>query len=232
MAIFCGPESNEDGIILCLDAGNPKSYPGSGTTWTDIAAGASGSLVNSPTYSSANGGSLVFNSSRVCTVSMDNLRPTSQITQECWFNISSNVTQVFIGSQYGTSSNNSYAIWLNAANTLAAGVNIGGTFNNQTVAYTLSTGVWYHFAHTYNGSTQVMYMNGVSVNSWGTSGAITYDTNNTLLAVGNDWNGSGYNTGASVGVVGNLAIVNIYNTALTAAQILQNYTAHRRRFGL
>ena len=53
-----------DGLVLCLDAGNSKSYPGTGTTWTDLSGrGNTGTLTNGPTYSSANGGSIVFDGS-------------------------------------------------------------------------------------------------------------------------------------------------------------------------
>jgi hypothetical protein len=64
MGVYAGPEINESGLVLCLDAGNTKSYPGSGTTWTDLSGnGNTGTLVNGPTYSSANGGSIVFDGS-------------------------------------------------------------------------------------------------------------------------------------------------------------------------
>ena len=50
-----------DGLALCLDAANSKSYPGSGSTWTDLSGnGNNATLTNGPTYSSANGGSIVF----------------------------------------------------------------------------------------------------------------------------------------------------------------------------
>ena len=61
MGVFAGPEVVEDGLVLALDAGNTKSYPGSGTTWTDLSGnGNNGTLTNGPTYSSSNGGSIVF----------------------------------------------------------------------------------------------------------------------------------------------------------------------------
>ena len=64
MGVYAGPEINESGLVLCLDAGNTKSYPGSGTAWTDLSGrGNTGTLVNGPTYSSVNGGSLSFNGS-------------------------------------------------------------------------------------------------------------------------------------------------------------------------
>ena len=49
------------GLVLHLDAARPASYPGSGTTWTDLSGqGNNGTLTNGPTYSSANGGSIVL----------------------------------------------------------------------------------------------------------------------------------------------------------------------------
>jgi len=49
------------GLQLYLDAGNASSYPGSGTTWTDLTVnGRNGTLTNGPTYSGTNGGSIVF----------------------------------------------------------------------------------------------------------------------------------------------------------------------------
>jgi len=168
----------------------------------------------------------------VITVSMDNLRPTSAITQEVVVYIDNNTTQVWIGSQYGTSSGNSYALWLNGANTLQGGVNTDGSLNNQGVTFAITVDKWYHFVHTYDGTTQRLYANGTEVHSWNTSGTIIYNSNNTLLAVGNDWNGSGYNVGASLGTHGKQDITKIYSRALTAAEVKQNYLHYKTRFNL
>ena len=54
------PRIITDGLVLCLDAANRQSYPGSGTVWTDLAGSNNGTLTNGPTFSSANGGSIVF----------------------------------------------------------------------------------------------------------------------------------------------------------------------------
>ena len=64
MAVGYNPKIITDGLVLCLDAGNTKSYPGSGTSWSDLSGqGNTGTLVNGPTYSSADGGSIVFDGS-------------------------------------------------------------------------------------------------------------------------------------------------------------------------
>ena len=49
-----------DGLVFYVDAGNSNSYPGSGTTWSDLIGSNDGALTNGPTFDSANGGSIVF----------------------------------------------------------------------------------------------------------------------------------------------------------------------------
>jgi hypothetical protein len=52
---------NSNGALLYLDAGQSASYPGSGTTWTDLSGnGRNGTLTSGPAYTSADGGSIVF----------------------------------------------------------------------------------------------------------------------------------------------------------------------------
>ena len=61
MAFNNGPKIITDGLVLCLDASDRNSYPGSGTTWYDVSSkNNDSSLANGPTYSSANGGSIVL----------------------------------------------------------------------------------------------------------------------------------------------------------------------------
>ena len=60
MAINAGPDVIEDGLVLCLDAGNNNSYPKSGTTWSDLVGTNNGALTNGPTFDAGNGGGIVF----------------------------------------------------------------------------------------------------------------------------------------------------------------------------
>ena len=61
MGLSHSPNIVTDVLVLCLDAANRRSYPGSGNSWLDLSGnGNNGTLTNGPTYSSANGGSLVF----------------------------------------------------------------------------------------------------------------------------------------------------------------------------
>ena len=60
MAFAYSPKILTDGLVFAVDAANKKSYPGSGTTWTDLAGSNDGTLTNGPTFNSGDGGSIVF----------------------------------------------------------------------------------------------------------------------------------------------------------------------------
>jgi hypothetical protein len=159
------------------------------------------------------------------------MSPTSALTQEVWFNfpIVPNAA-IFIGLQYGTSSNNTYALWRESSS-LYGGVNTSGSFSYIGIGTSYMSGnKWHHFVHTYDGSAQKLYLDGVLLNSANISGSIQYDANNTRVLIGADDNGSGYNTGASYPHSGKLNQVKIYNRALSASEILQNYNAQKKRY--
>jgi hypothetical protein len=95
MAFHCGPRQKSivtDGLVLSLDAGNANSYPGTGTNWADLSGnGLNGTLVNGPTYNSANLGSIVFDGTNdhVTVANNSLLNPTTTISVAAYFNISS-----------------------------------------------------------------------------------------------------------------------------------------------
>ena len=88
MSCGIGPDITTNGLILSLDAANRKSYPGSGTTWFDRSGnGINGILTNGPTFSAANGGSLVFdgiNDVVNTTTSIIDRSDGQEITVSCW----------------------------------------------------------------------------------------------------------------------------------------------------
>jgi hypothetical protein len=224
----------QQGLVLNLDAGNPYSYAGSGATWYDVSGNSfNATLIKTPIYNSDNGGVLNWNGlDQYTTVPMSSTLRVANITQEVWVYLSSTADQVFIGMQYGTGSNNSFALWLSGG-AFYFGVNTGGTFYQSSFS-TPSVGVWYHLVHTYGGSSQSLYINGSLIGTYSSAatGNITYDVNNTKLAIGADFNGTGYDAGPSLFVNGKMPVVKIYNIALSAAQVLQNYNATKGRFGL
>ena len=80
---YCTQQIVKDGLVLALDAGNTKSYPGSGTSWSDLSGqGNTGTLTNGPTYSSADGGSIVFDGTKTL-LSHHNLFSCAQSQSSC-----------------------------------------------------------------------------------------------------------------------------------------------------
>ena len=82
---FAGPDISESGLVLALDAGNSKSYPGIGTAWTDLSGrGGIGTLTNGPTYNSANGGSFSFDGIDDYVSSVSNLTLANNFSVSLW----------------------------------------------------------------------------------------------------------------------------------------------------
>jgi hypothetical protein len=164
-------------------------------------------------------------------VRSSSMSPTSGLTQEVWFNYPSvPTTAIFIGLQYGASTNNTYALWKENATTIMGGVNTSGSFSYIGMGTTNLVGNrWYHLVHTYDGSTQKLYLDGVLMTTGSQSGTIQYDVNNTRVLIGADDN-IGYNSGASYPHPGKMGQVRIYNRGLSAAEVLKNYNAQRKRY--
>ena len=87
MATLYSPKIVTDGLVLCLDAGNNKSYPSSGTAWNDLSGNNNnGTLTNGPTFTGSFGGSIVFDGTNdyVDLGNISQLKPTTQITVSAW----------------------------------------------------------------------------------------------------------------------------------------------------
>lgn len=215
-----------DGLVLCLDAANRRSYPGAGTIWTDLSGnGNNGTLTNGPTFSGANGGSIVFDGVDDFTSLSGTINLGSTFTILSWVKLSTLAGGEYI--VYGTDANGadnslgfiSNTVWLFATET--ADVNnfslIGGSI--------ASTNIWYCIGCTINGSTAKIYLNGVELNS--TTRAFTIGA----------WNSSGNSIGRRGSLAqryfpGNIASVQAYNRVLSITEIAQNYNAQKARFGL
>jgi hypothetical protein len=233
MAYRNGPKIITDGLVLCLDAAISKSYSGSGSTWYDLSGnGNNCTLFNSPVFLNDNRGCLDFDGSNDygSVTRNSSLSPISGLTEEVFINLDTNVA-VYIGLQYGTSSENSYALWYdgNSWNGL-----IRNSSGMQIIQYDIvpSTNIWYHLVHTYDGSNQKIYVNGDLKNTITTTGSITYDAGNTEITINADNNGSGYNTGKAGFLNGSMSMARIYNRGLLANEVRQNFNATRGRFGV
>jgi hypothetical protein len=208
-----------DGLILYLDAGITLSYPGNGTTWTDVnglGPKNNGTLNNGPTYNSANGGSIVFDGSDDY-VSCGNIMPSIAYTKCVWFNITQmNATNNLISG----GGNGTHYFYPAGGQYLRAGHFQGAEVQSNTA---ITDNVWYHGAVTFSTTSGfVIYQNGATV---GTNASTATFTGGNVVNIGS------YNPAENL-LRGRIGVAQVYNRVLSQTEILQNYNAQKSRFGL
>ena len=237
MGFYRGPNIVTDGLIYAIDAGSERSYSGSGTAVTAITGVGNGTLTNGAGFDSGNGGSWTFDGT------------------DDYIDFGNNLLVPGI-SQYDTITNFTIDVWVNW-DVFAAGTNDeiiswwktggntyldgflgtsragGGTAANPVirfgdgwadtgVTFTASTdvGKWFNIVAIKTSSNAYVYINGVleatkgSALSWGF----------------NDYPKIGRHPNIGEWLDGKVSNLKLYNTALTATQVLQNYNAQKSRF--
>lgn len=231
MALSHSPSIVTNGLVFCLDAGNTKSYVGSGTTWRDISTTRNnGTLVNTPTYSSTSGGYLGFASASSQYATATDLGSLTRWTVETIvrFTAAYNTkVAMVVGNQYNGASSLNFTIGTNNAPTnynIAVGFFDGAWRSTTGVAYAQNT--WIHIIGTYDGSVVRQFTNGTQVDSLNYVGT---PSSGGEIRINRRWDdivssGNLFDT--------NIAMVRIYNRTLTASEISQNFNALRGRFGI
>ncbi len=230
MAINYNPKIITDNLVLCLDAANPKSYPGSGTTWTDLSGrGNTGTLVNGVGYSSANKGSLVFDG--VDDYVTYNLANPYAETVIVW---AKSVTTTWNKDGWISSSRQANGHIIHPNNYYGATRDIEFYVLSSSVTFTqigrittLSDITIPHmYVYTTNGSNEhKVYIDGTLMITNTTS--ITRTTTPSPVST---WIGSDQQGGRNG--QGNVYNYFRYNRALSASEISQNYNATKSRYGL
>jgi hypothetical protein len=231
MAFNYSPKVVTDGLVLYLDAANPNSYVSGSTTWRDISRGGNnGILVNGPTYSSANGGSIVFDGVDDY-VALSNFSGiiTNNFTYTTYIRVSSlrnDINTIITNSGYST--NNGFRIYLNNFLT-----------SDRSIALEVYTNAYYNVYNTNMFANNEWFMVSVVVDR-DNSNAIIYK-NNTVIASGfipNNFNLNSNQWRIGISTTNNfpgrysMPISSLYNRTLTSSEILQNYNATKTRFGL
>jgi hypothetical protein len=231
MSTLYSPKIVTDGLVLHLDAANKKSYSGSGTTWTDRSGnGNNGTLINGPTFDSANGGGIEFDQTNdyvmIPNSSSIQLTANQSFTISYFINLDSitggnafmaSVMKGTFGSSYGhlLGTNNKYLLVYTDSD---SGVeqyvyNLLDDYENK----------WLQITQTYDGDRIYVYQNGGFYAQSGTGVQLTTNTNPLYL---------GSNGGSNYFLDGTMANVYLYNRALTSSEVAQNYNATKSRFGL
>jgi hypothetical protein len=225
--MFYGPKIITNGLVLYLDAANRNSYPGTGTTWTDLSGNNNnGTLTNGPTFNASNMGSIVFDGTNdyIYRSSLNNFN-SSTYTILLWgkfVSVSSSGILFNLGRSSGDADteaqlyyNNSRLVYWDYAGSIA--------FNFIQSSGTLSTNVYQYLGFTKNSTNGTFYINGYSSGT----GTAAFDANIST----NDFT-IGADIRDSINYVnGNISQFLLYNRVLTASEVLQNYNDTKSRFG-
>ena len=233
MGAYAGPDIVENGLVLALDAGNPKSYPSlfTGTTWTDLSGnGRTGTLSATGTgYSGLNGGSITF----------DGTDDFVQCTGSLTLTAATFIAWINRGTPIGESGR---AALLMSRTPTATGMNfypfqISGTYplflayhwNDTDTTYGWNSGLvipqsWSMCAITVTNSLATGYLYQASGLTTANNSTTHNPTTMSDIEVGRDSSGRYY--------TGSISQSLIYNRALSATEVAQNFNATRSRYGI
>jgi hypothetical protein len=236
MGVAGGPDLIQDGLVLDLDASDRNSYVSGSTTWFDLSGlNNSGSLINGPTFNSTNGGSIVFDGTNdYVNILNPSILQNQNLTVSTWIKPTAatnvitgiidydhGITQGWVLQSEDATSNRNYYFAYYDGSTFQPSSGIGTGKGVQ-----LTNSIWQNLIFTKNGTSIVGYLNSVQTyTSTASSGTIMYLANKNL------WLG-GVVSIAGRFYNGTIANTQIYNRALTAQEILQNYNAQKSKFGL
>jgi len=251
MASHAGPNIIEDNLVLCLDSGNTKSYPGTGTTWTDMINAHSATMKSPVDYQSIFGGVMHFAGGSPHTDDGSDeyvTLPTSALpnglgatsTIEIW-NYWDNASQpggTWPDAWYGALfTNSAEADWSSGAggdNGLIFGYNMivrknaSGSQINTSYSPQPATQTWHQHVLTLNSGTGTVYVDKSQVMSASTF-RTNYGQSNGTLGIGI---ADTYSSKPRGEFDGYISIVRIYDKVLSTAEIKQNFDATKRRYGL
>lgn len=217
---------SNSGLVLHLDAGNTASYSGSGTTWNDLSGNGSNVTLTNTTYSSANGGSIVFNGTTSYADFTANIGSTNVVTVEMWVKTNSltNPTGMYFG--FGL-----YDAWTSGGNigyNTSAG-DLQGVTSSQ-VDYLGIVGGWRHLVFVMNAGAKTN--NKIYVNGESQTMNQVYGTFNTANAGFNLGAGriSSWRNDLNWRMNMNVANFKVYNRELTQQEITNNFNANKSRF--
>ena len=232
MSYINGPKIITDGLILCLDAANDKSYPGSGANWNDLCGIQNGSMVNSPVFSQNGGGSIEFNGSNQYVDMNKNYIGSSEIqtttsnyTLEAWINVrTSQGTNLDADSIIGN--NSSYGVGMQVG--ISGGkpiINYGARSTNNFFGSVFEYNTWTHVALSrIHGASCKSYLNGQPDTSIASTELSVLSTSWGNMTIGNS---SPRITGYYDGYI---SVIRIYNKGLTDQEMLQNYITIKGRY--
>jgi hypothetical protein len=213
-----------NGLVLNLDASNTASYPGTGTTWTDLSGnGNHGTFISGTTFSSTNGGAMVFDGTSNNRIQTNLTTAFTDFTVGIWYKDNGSL-------EFGRLMDKDFVngFWLGrngaVANSWGGGIREAG--DPYGIYLTLTDGQWHFIVSVRSGTTHTIYGDGVTNKVANT--VVNTPLSSTSIAIGG-WSGGG--TAIQV-LKGSIPRVLIYNRALSEAEILQIFNATKAKYGL
>ena len=230
MAFYRGPRIVTSGLVLALDAANPKSYAYGSTLWNNLSGNLnSGSLINAPALNNDSYGSLVFNGTDQYINTQGSILPigTGDYCVDAWIKRTTNPANVSVGICAGVD-NNSFYFGFGRTYNGADGLRIGKSniADAENCAFTFIQNTWYHVAVVRVSSVVYFYINGQQQITQGSGTSAFAFLQSTTARIGSGGNASTI----LEPLYGSISSVKIYNRALSAAEIAQNYNAIGSRF--
>lgn len=228
MGTFYNSNIATDGLVLCLDAANPRSYPLSGTSWNDLSGNENhGTLINGPTFSNENGGSIVFDGSNDYINQPSPLLNLTDFSFSAWINGSGIIFGSGVEETWPR-----YWFFQQSGFTFRPTQVIGNGINYTISIPSPITSQWNMVSYVRSSSTMYAYQNGILVSTYSsfpTNALITYANWGQFIGkVKRDFN----QYTSELFFTGNIAQVSIYNKALSANEVRQNFNATRGRYGI
>ena len=231
MATFAEPNLVTDGLVFHMDAANLRCYSGTGLTAFGLVGGIGGTLTAGVGFTTRNNGSFTFaNTTDHINLGNPSALQGLQInmTLSCWFNQRANRQYSTLYSDYSETTNSKLVSMMRVDDGYLryfTTVSSGGHQNVNPILVT--NGVWYYAAVSVSGTLSSpvanFFVNGTNYSySLGTMSSTPFTGNNHCIG------GNFYIAEYFDGII---ADVKIYNRALTALEIRQNYDATKGRYG-
>jgi hypothetical protein len=211
-----GKLAGADALVLCLDAADRNSYPGTGTAWSDVSGNNNnGTLTNGPTFSSANGGSIVFDGTNDYVSIPGNSSTLSTLTV---YTVELLIKATHSGNKVilEKGANLKMLIQPDQTNQLYY-----GDYTLFTDSVSIFNGNWINICIVQSLSVRSLYINNQLKNTTNL-GPSAANSNDIVLM----------SRAGSFAQSGNISNFKIYNRALTASEIQHNYNIQKTRFGL
>ena len=246
MAVHGGPDIITDGLVLSLDAADKNSYPGSGTTWSDLSGNGNDGTLEESTMGTVSaslqtiafkGEGAAQNETEYVTLPLADLKDYTKGSIEFFYKINSTgyispfLMTMSDGGAPGAES--VWAIGITGANYRYYHVNAGSAVTNLNASVSaIELGKHFHVVFTSDGSTNNIYHDGIAQTltvPTGTNNGTWFDDapSPTTMEIGHY-----RRTYTSHGLEGEIPICRIYDRALTGKEVLQNFNAQRSRFSV